>query len=160
MTHWKALTDNNYFGAYALDDGQDVILTIKSIGKELVTGQEGREQECVVMRFVEDVKPMILNKTNMKAIAKATGSSYIEKWVGHRIQIGTERVSAFGETTDALRVRPYALPAAIMCAACGSEIVGANSMSPAEVAAYCKKKYGRELCAECARKEASGEKAD
>ena len=151
MTHWKKLTGANYLGAFSLDDGKDVILTIQSVGKEAVMGQDGRAEECVVMHFTEDTLPMILNKTNLKAITKATGSPYIEEWPGHRIQIGSERVAAFGETTDALRIRPFKLPSAVKCESCGVEIVGANGMSPSEVAAYTKKKYGRELCADCAR---------
>ena len=106
-THWKKLTNPNYLGAYSLEDGQDIILTIAYVRQEDVIGSDGKKEECAVCHFKErDFKPMILNVTNMKAIAKVVGSPYIDDWAGHRIQIGTEQVRAYGTITDALRVRP------------------------------------------------------
>ena len=70
-THWKKLTNPDYLGAYALEDGKDMIVTIKVVRPEMITGQNGQKEECVVAHFDGDVKPMILNKTNMKAIEKA-----------------------------------------------------------------------------------------
>ena len=32
---------------------------------------------------------------------------YVEEWIGKQIVLGTEKVTAFGETTDALRIRAY-----------------------------------------------------
>ena len=49
---------------------------------------------------------MICNKTNAKAIAKATGSPFIEDWKGKQIALYIASVRAFGETVDGLRVRP------------------------------------------------------
>lgn len=106
-THWKKLTNPDYLGAYALEDGKDMIVTIDKVGEETIIGQKGEKEDCVVAHFKGDVKPMILNKTNMKTIAKVCGSPYIEDWAGHDIQLFGEMVSAFGDTTLALRVRPF-----------------------------------------------------
>lgn len=106
-THWKKLTNPDYLGAYALEDGKDMIVTIKTVRPEMITGQNGQKEECVVAHFDGDVKPMILNKTNMKAIEKALKSPYIEDWSGHNIQLYADMVSAFGTTTMALRVRDF-----------------------------------------------------
>lgn len=65
-THWKKLTHPDYLGAYALNPGEERTLTIKSVASELVVGTDGKKEECIVARFTEDEKPMILNKTNMK----------------------------------------------------------------------------------------------
>lgn len=106
-THWKKLTNPDYLGAYALEDGEDMIVTIKNVSKKIITGPNGQKEEAVVAEL-EGMKPMILNKTNMKRITKVCGTPYIEDWAGHDIQLYTELVPAFGETTMALRVREFA----------------------------------------------------
>ncbi len=162
-THWKKLINPDYLGAYSLEPGQDMILTIKSVGKEVITGTGGKQEECIVCRWVEDQKPMILNVTNCKMIAKLLKTPYIERWAGHRIQIGAEVVSAFGEKVEALRVRKQ-LPEEkqIACEECGQFITPAFSMSATQLAAYTKKKYGKTLCADCAKekKEAGKDAAE
>lgn len=106
-THWKKLTNPDYLGAYALEDGKDMIVTIKDVKQEIIPGQNGKKEECVVAYFEGDVKPMILNITNLKAIEKALKTPFIEEWGGHNIQLYQELVSAFGTTTWALRVRDF-----------------------------------------------------
>ena len=162
-THWKKLINPDYLGAYSLDPGKDMVLTIRQVKKEMVTGADGKKEECIVCYWQEDQKPMILNVTNCKMIAKLLKTPYIERWAGHRIQIGAEVVSAFGEKVEALRVRKT-LPeeAKIACEECGQFIQPAFNMSVTQLAAYTKKKYGKVLCAECAqaKKEAEQNGAD
>lgn len=106
-THYKKLMNPDYLGAYALDPGQELILTIKSVVREQVTGPDGKKEECVVARFHEAVKPMVLNSTNCKTIAKSiAGTPYIEDWANRRIQIYVDKVKAFGDVVEALRIRP------------------------------------------------------
>lgn len=107
MTHWKKLTNPDYLGAYALYPGQELILTIKEVRRELVTGADGKKEECTVAIFSDGkTKPMILNSTNCKAIQKAHGTPHIEEWSGKQIQVFVQQVKAFGDVVDALRVRP------------------------------------------------------
>ncbi len=156
MTHWKKLTNPDYLGAYSLEPGQDIVLTIERVQVETVTGPEGKKEECVVCYWREREKPMILNSTNAKMIQKLLKTPYIEEWSGHRIQIGVEMVKAFGEIVDALRVRNF-LPEekAVKCECCGEDIKPAHGMNSAQLAAYTRSKYGRALCAACATKEAA-----
>lgn len=105
--HWKKTTNPNYLGAYAFDDGKDMIVQVKDVKPEMVQNQQGREEK-LVLHFEGDVKPLILNSTNMKAIEKATGSAYLDEWVGKKLQLYVTMVSAFGTTTDAVRVREFA----------------------------------------------------
>ena len=105
-THWKKKFNYDYLGSYSLSDGQDLILTIQDVKNEMVTGDKGAKEECVVCYFQEKQKPMILNRTNCKAIEKAYSTPFIEEWKGKKIQIYVAQVSAFGEVVDALRVRP------------------------------------------------------
>lgn len=151
-THWKKLINPDYLGAYSLEPGQDIVLTIKEVRKEIITGAEGKKEECIVCHWQEKEKPMILNVTNCKTISKLLKTNYIERWAGHRIQIGAEMVRAFGDTVEALRVRNK-LPedVRITCSSCGKQIRPAFGMSASQLAAYTKDKYGAALCADCAK---------
>lgn len=156
-THWKKLTNPDYLGAYSIEDGKDLILTIKRVVQESVVGADGKKEDCIVCYFAENVKPMILNATNCKMITKLTGTPYIEQWANQKIQVGVEKVKAFGDVVDALRVRKFKPKATteeqpIPCEGCGQVIAPAYSMSASALAAYTKKQYGKQLCAECAQK--------
>ena len=155
MTHWKKLTNPNYLGAYSIEDGKDLILTIGTVGNEMVVGPDGKKEECTVCHFVErGVKPMILNSTNMKMITKLLNTPYIEQWNGHKIQIGVEKVKAFGEVVEALRVRSK-LPQVrteplLKCEKCGGDILPTKEMTSEQVAEYTKATYGQRICRKCA----------
>lgn len=158
LTHWKKLTNPNYLGAYSIENGQDLILTIKYVQEEKVTGTDGKKDDCVVCHFVENAKPMILNATNMKTITKLYKTPYIEDWAGKKIQIYVEKVKAFGDIVEALRVRdfiPNIQPAAFQkCEICGNDIQPLNNMTSEQLAVYTRNKYGQALCSVCATKKA------
>ena len=159
LTHWKKLMNPEYLGSYALEQGQDLIVTIKSVGNEEVVGTDGKKEICSVVHFFENVKPMILNATNNKTIAKLFKTPYIEQWSGRKIQIYTEKVRAFGEIWDALRIRPF-LPVdkESLCADCGKKIEGFGGRSADAIAKHTLKNYGRCLCSDCATKAANANK--
>lgn len=158
LTHWKKLMNPDYLGGYALAPGQDLIVTIKTVGNEEVTSPDGKKSICSVIHFAEDVKPMILNATNNKTIAKLFKTPYVEQWAGRKIQIYTEKVKAFGEVWDALRIRPF-LPVEkeLICAKCGKKIEGYGKMSADTLAKYTLSKYGQMLCSECATEASEGQ---
>ena len=153
-THWKKFMNKEYLGSWDLPDGQDIIATIKSAGPEKVIGADGKKEDCFVIHFTDVEKPMIANTTNCKMISKILGSNYIEDWLGKKIQIGTEKVRAFGDVVDALRVRDIKVAEAnpVFCEECGQQIQSAYGMTPDQLAAYTKKQYGKQLCAVCATK--------
>jgi hypothetical protein len=109
-THWKKLQNPDYFGAWSLD-GKDLDVTIEKVVLEQVTGTDGKKEELPVA-YLKGLKPLILNTTNSKMIAKVTGSSYIEDWSGKRVTLYSTKVKAFGDTVDAVRVRSTAPKAA------------------------------------------------
>ena len=106
--HWKKTTNPTYIGSWDFDDGKDMIVQVKDLKQEMIPNQTGGREEKLVMYFENDVKPLILNKTNMKAIEKATGTAYLDEWVGKKLQLFVTAVSAFGEMTLAVRVRDFA----------------------------------------------------
>ena len=158
-THYKKLINPDYLGAYSLEPGQDMILTIKSVGKEVITGTGGKQEECIVCRWVEDQKPMILNVTNCKTISKMLKTPYVEKWAGHRVQIYATTTKFGGDTVECLRIRKDPPEdAKVACEECGQFITPAFQMSVTQLAAYTKKKYGKTLCAECAKEKKEAQK--
>ena len=98
-THFKKLRNPNYIGGWDLTDA-DKTVTITKVDKEKVHDGKGGESECCIVHFAE-CKPMVANATNLK---KLLGSPFIEDWTNKQIVLTTEKVKAFGEMHDAVRV--------------------------------------------------------
>lgn len=104
--HWKKQFNYDYLGSYSLDGKKEMVVTIVGLDTDKVTGQQGRKEDCFVVYFQEFNKPMILNRTNAKAIEKVSGSGLVENWVDVQVTLYVEQgVKAFGEVVDALRIR-------------------------------------------------------
>lgn len=146
----------NYLGSWDLDDvpNRELILTIEQIkDEEVVTN--GKSEVCTACYWTDKAyKPMILNVTNKKTLCKLYKTKDTEKLKGKAVVIGIDRVKAFGDVHDALRIRkriPQIASANLQkCENCGKDISASSSMTSEQVAAYTKQKYGKCLCAECA----------
>lgn len=152
-----------FLGSWDVMDGE-IVLTIADFKEEMIEGDKGRKEKKCILYFAEQgVKPMVCNLTNRKTLAKLYHTVNSDKLKGKRVQIGTDKVKAFGAVHDALRIRAVVPQVAskkmqnqsVKCESCGSEIAPASGMSAEQVAAYTAKKYGKALCAECATKAAS-----
>lgn len=153
---YRKFMDKNYLGSWDVPDGEDLVLTIDKAARDDVKNERGSEKK-LTLHFVEDYKPMILNATNSKAISEAVGSTKVEDWSGKKVAIYTTKVTAFGGTTDALRIRNYPpRETKAFCDNCGCEIEAHGSYSVNKIVTMSKAKYGQALCWECAqaRKEA------
>lgn len=159
MLHWKKLTNPNYLGSYAFEPGEEKPLTIREICTEEVTNPSDPDhlkEICVVAYFTQNEKPLILNKTNLKAIERLAGTPDVEKWPGTGIILCVQKVRAFGELVDAVRIRPVK---PFVCADCGGIITGFGGKSHAEIREHTQKTYKRPLCAACATKAAAALKS-
>jgi hypothetical protein len=103
-THWKKLTNPNYLGSYSIEPGETLTVKLNKVVKEMVTGADSKKEECIVA-YLQDQKPMILNKTNCKSIAKIYDSPFIEDWTGKNIILYVAKIKAFGDIVEALRVK-------------------------------------------------------
>lgn len=103
MTLWRKFFNYKYLSGEDLE-GKEHTVEIESIKEEEVEGEKGRKEMCLVMRMKGANKGIVLNKTNSKRIARVAGSPHIEDWIGKKIKIHGEEVSAFGTTTCAVRV--------------------------------------------------------
>ena len=121
----------------------------------------GREKKLTI-HFKEDYKPMICNTTNAKAISKAYNSTRVEDWEGKRIGIYKATISAFGQTTECLRVRDYApRTEEFICEECGQVIadtlVNGKTFKAKAIANNALTKFGRYLCYDCVLDEKKAE---
>lgn len=153
MTHWKKLTNPNYLGSYAFQPGEEKPVTISRVCTEEVTNpaEPEKKESCIVAYFQQPEKPLILNKTNCKAIERITGTPDIEQWPGAGIILCVQKVPAFGELVEAVRIRPVK---PFTCADCGGIITGYGGKSHAEIREHTRNTYKRQLCPECAKKAA------
>lgn len=107
LTHWKKVYNPDYLGSWDLEKG-DVVVTIAYVKQDKIHNTSKNKKENVpVLFFVEEIKPMIVNKTNGKRISKLAKSPHIEKWQGLKIQVGVSQEKIAGELTDVVRVREY-----------------------------------------------------
>jgi hypothetical protein len=81
-----------------------IIATISHMEMELV-GQ-GKDQKEKPVLYLEDEKPMVLNRTNFEALDDAFGDS--DNWPGHKVKVRCERTQFQGKSVDGLRIDPIA----------------------------------------------------
>ena len=151
-THWKKMHDTNFLGSWDFESKEEKTVTIKSVHKEEVFNPNSHKKEDVmVMRFTEDIKPIICNKTNSKMIESLVGSPYVEDWVSHKIILRVEKVKVKGKIEDGIRVKnEKPRVTKIICEICGKQIQPYKNMSASKLAMHTKKSYGKELCSDCA----------
>lgn len=146
-----------YLGSWDLEDqpNREITLVIDRIVDEEVVAA-GQKEICTVAHWTDKAyKGMILNITNKKTLSKLYKTVDSEKLRGKAVTIGIDKVRAFGDVYDALRIRPK-IPAAPKqgslpkCENCGKDITATAHMTPDQVAAYTKAKYKKCLCGECA----------
>lgn len=116
-THWKELTNPKYIGAFEFAPGEERVVQIVSVQKEMVVGDGGKEQELIVAQLRDPmdtkkvVKPMILNATNCKALTKRTKSGIIQDWAGVKITLYVDPKVRFGkDIVEGLRIKSEAPP--------------------------------------------------
>ena len=149
---YRKFMDKNYLGAWDVPDGEDLVLTVDHAARDDVKNERGSEKK-LTLHFVEDYKPMILNATNSKNISQAYGSTKVEDWAGKRIAIHTEKVTAFGGTTDALRIRPYPPKVTeVFCEDCGQLIKETNGYSVNKIVLRSRALFGKDYCYDCSIK--------
>ena len=148
----------NYLGSWDLEDmpNREIVLTIDRIVDEKVVDTTNGKDKVETLCYWTDkaVKPMILNITNKKTLARLYKTKETEKLQGKGVVIGIEKVKAFGDWHDALRIRAR-IPQPVnvvkpKCEDCKGDIDASGRMTPEQVAAYTKEKYGQCLCGTCA----------
>jgi hypothetical protein len=91
------------------DAGEDgLVLTIKGFRMESIKGDEGDEDK-MVLHFMENVKPMVLNRTNAQLVGVATGCRVAGDAKGKQIVVYNDPTVSFGgKITGGLRIKKIA----------------------------------------------------
>lgn len=108
-THYRKVFDSPYLSS--MDVVEPITLTIARVTQEGDKTKKTKDTfntAYFAEKFIrpgEKLKPMILNATNSKVMAKLAGSPYIEDWGDTRITVYVERGIKFGrDTVDGLRI--------------------------------------------------------
>lgn len=91
------------------DVGEDgLVLTVKGFRMEELKGDEGSEDK-MVLHFVEDVKPMVLNRTNAQLVGVVTGAKTAGEARGKQLVVYNDPTVSFGgKITGGLRIKKVA----------------------------------------------------
>lgn len=89
--------------------GQQYTATIEAIRQEMLRTNKGGKEARWVVTLKKARKRWVLNKTNATTIAKLYGPE-ANNWADKRVTLYVTKVDAFGETKDAIRVRPEKPP--------------------------------------------------
>lgn len=158
---FRKFMDKSFLGAWDVPDGSDLVLTIDHVSRDDVQNEKGREKKMALHFKERDFKPMICNTTNAKAISKAYGSTKVEDWENKKIGIYKATISAFGQTTECLRVRDYAPKSdGIYCEVCGELITDHEQFEAKVIANRALTKFGKYMCFNCAHEAAELEGND
>lgn len=112
MPHWKSLIDNDYIGAFAFGENEEITATIKAVVSKPIKDNKGEEKRALIVIFAEkDLKPLVTNKTNAASIVALVGGDAIfanntDNWIGKRITMFASTTMAFGEMKECVRIRP------------------------------------------------------
>lgn len=148
---FRKFMDKSFLGSWDVPDDSDLILTIDHVSKDDVQNEKGHEQKMALHFKERGYKPMICNTTNAKAISKAWNSTKVENWENKKIAIYKATISAFGQTTECLRVRDYPPKSdELYCESCGELITDHDKHKAKAIANNAYTKFGKYLCWDCA----------
>ena len=157
---FRKFMDKNFLGAWDLNETGDTVLTVDHVERNDVQNERGSEKKMAVHFMERDYKPMICNTTNAKAISKAVGSTKVEDWEKKKIALYKATITAFGQTTECIRVRDYAPKQdELYCEVCGNLITDHGKFKAKVIANNAMTKFGKYMCYDCAtaEKEATDE---
>jgi hypothetical protein len=81
------------------------LLTIHTVTQETVGTGDDTEEKWI-LHFQEDVRPMVLNSTNMRLIEMVTGSDDSDEWSGHKVVLYSDpNISFGGKLVGGIRIR-------------------------------------------------------
>lgn len=117
-THWKKNNDSRYIS------GEDLQTEFHGLKKEMVVfidrfedtetfDQNNNSKITKTGLFLKELngsalyKPVILNTTNAKTLAKECGSSFMEDWIGKPVVLYAQKDSRHGYV---VRFKKYAFP--------------------------------------------------
>ena len=150
---WEKILDPNFINAELIGPvGSERTVTIKDIDFAEVFNQKTNGKDTKQTLFLEECKPMVLNKTNTKTLIKIFGSSDPKNCIGKKITLYVAPVKVAGKATTGIRIKEF-VEATVKCEDCGNVIKPASTKTVAELVEISKRNCGRALCLDCMKKE-------
>lgn len=88
------------------DVAEDTVVTVEKVGKANVAPKGEEAEYKWLVRFTEFPKPMVLNSTNIKRLAKACNSDDTDEWTGKKVTLYVDpNVEFAGNVVGGLRIR-------------------------------------------------------
>lgn len=103
--HWRLMMTSDKLHAAELQ-GKDHDVEIERVAQGKYKDHRGQEIKKPDLYFKGKAKPLGLNATNAKTIAKLLGSNDVTKWIGRVITIYPTVTDAYGDQVECIRVRP------------------------------------------------------
>lgn len=92
-------------GEDIIDEGGEVRVLIKEVRfEELQDPKTNKKEDKPVLYFVRQEKGLVLAKENGRRLVELFGDDS-DAWIGKQITLTTERVQAFGETHNSVRIK-------------------------------------------------------
>jgi hypothetical protein len=93
------------------DVDEDVTVTIQKVGRGNIAKEGDEPEHKWMVKFEEFKKPMILNSTNIKRLARACESEDTDEWVGRKVVLYVDPDVEFaGNVVGGLRIRAAVKP--------------------------------------------------
>jgi len=105
QVHYREILKKDWLYGEAFK-GKDVDLTIKEAQDASLRNQDGDTEPCVVFKFEETPKKLVVNITNCQTIENITGTGDMDEWVGKTFTFYPLPGKWFGNKRTAIRIRP------------------------------------------------------
>lgn len=106
VTHWAQLRASDFLGHWDVPEGKTLKMTVQSVQLEECINPATKKKEWkTTMAFSNQKKHMVLNSTNMKAIASWYGDNP-RGWYGKEVELSRAFTNLRGETVECLRIVP------------------------------------------------------
>ena len=151
---YQKTLDKTYLGHWDVPEDGDLIVTIDHFEKNEIKSGPSAAAEKKHICYFRDAKPMVVNKTNLKLLAKATGSDKFEDWEGKTVALWAAPVPQ-ADSGKGLRFREY-LPKVdtLICEECDEVIrdvtIDGKILKAKVIANRAKTTYGKMMCFDCA----------
>ena len=109
-THYRNVYKSDHLSVSDLEafteEGKSLCFTIKEVRQEIETKVAGKIIDANIAYFKEDIKPLVLNSTNAKAISKFAKSAHVENWNNIYVELYIDKsVKMKGQVVGGIRVR-------------------------------------------------------
>jgi len=106
MARIGEMIESKYLKQSDVED--DVVVTVEKVGKANIARKDDEPEYKWLIRFKEFSKPMVLNATNIKRLAKACTSEDTDDWIGKQVVLFVDPDVEFGgNVVGGLRIRAH-----------------------------------------------------